>query len=348
MKPMATRRRHGAAIAATILVAAACAATTVQSPGAASPAVGETAGTSSPSIKTSPIPSGPPRTIEAAGATHIDVSGQPDWVALAEGSAWVAVVGGVRKIDGATDKVDGLVPIDDVVCLAMDVGFDSVWAGGCEKHFLARIEPKTGLLFTPVIDLPIRAIQQESSIGAGEGGVWLVSVDHELLRVDPITNRAGRDMWPLPEGAAAARAGLGFIWVTVSPTDTLLRISPADPKTSEAIKVGEGPRFLAVGEDAVWVMNQGDGSVTRVDKTGAVVATIPVSDVPIQGGDIAVGGGAVWVRTEQDLVVRIDPATNAVIERYGPPSGSGSVAADDDALWVSAHDSSSMWRLPLR
>jgi streptogramin lyase len=95
-------------------------------------------------------------------------------------------------------------------------------------------------------------------------------------------------------------------------------------------------------------MNQGDGSVSRVDSAGTVVATIRVSDVPIQGGDIAVGGGSIWVRTEQDLVVRIDPATNTVSARYGPPSGSGSVTADADAAWITAHDTSSLYRLPLR
>jgi virginiamycin B lyase len=114
------------------------------------------------------------------------------------------------------------------------------------------------------------------------------------------------------------------------------------------IKVGDGPRFLAIGTDAVWVMNQRAGSVSRVDAGGAVAASIPVSDVPIRGGDIAVGGGSVWVRIEEDLVVRIDPTTNAVVARYGPPSGSGSVAADGDAAWVSAHDTASLWRLPLR
>lgn len=288
-----------------------------------------------------------PGSIQAAGATHIDLTGQPDWVALAAGSAWVAVVGGVRKVDGATGKVDGLVPIDDVVCLALDVGFDSLWAGGCDKHQLIRIDPKTALLFTPPIDLPIGTIQFESSIAAGEGGVWIVSTRHELVRVDPVTNRADPDTWSLPEGAAAARAGLGSLWVTVWRDDSLLKISPADPRTAQAIKVGDQPRFLAIGEDAVWVMNQGDGSVSRVDAAGNVKATIKVSDVPIEGGDIAVGGGSVWVRIEQDLVVRIDPATNTVTDRYGPPSGSGSVAADDTAVWVSAHDTSSLWRLPL-
>jgi streptogramin lyase len=333
----------GLAIAASILIIASCAASPVPSPISVSPSTVVT----SPAIPATPAGSRNPQTIEAAGATHIDLSGEPDWVALAGGSAWVAVVGGVRKVDGASGKVDGLVPIDDVVCLAMDVGFDSVWAGACQTHRLIRIVPTSGLLFTPPIDLPIRGIQAESSIAAGEGGIWLVSVDHELVRVDPVTNRADPDVRPLPDGAAAARAGLGAIWVTVTPTDTLVRISPADPKTSQAIKVGDGPRFLAIGEEAVWVMNQRAGSVSRVDAGGSVVATIPVSDTSIQGGDIAVGGGSVWVRTEQDLVVRIDPATNSVTARYGPPSGSGSVAANADAVWVSAHDTSSLWRLPL-
>jgi hypothetical protein len=137
------------------------------------------------------------------------------------------------------------------------------------------------------------------------------------------------------------------VWVTVSDTGKLLRIDPADPRASESIEVGEGPRFLAIGEDAVWVMNQTDGSVSRVDAGGSVVATVTVSDAPIRGGDIAVGGGIVWVRTEQDLVVGIDAGTNEIEHRYGPPSGSGSVATDGDVAWITAHDTSSLWRLPL-
>ena len=323
-----------------MLALAACAgpaastSTTAPGPTSSTPPTGTPQAVSTGTLGGGPVP------IESLGATRIDVSGEPDWIALAGGSAWVAVVGGIRKIDEATGKVDGLVPIDDVVCLALDVGFDSLWAGGCDHHQLIRIVPSSGLLFTPPIDLPIAGIQPESSIAAGEGGVWIVSTTHQLVRVDPITNRADPTPWPLPEGAAGARAGLGSVWVTVWRDDSVLRIDPADPRTSQAIKVGDKPRFLAVGMDAVWVMNQGDGTVSRVDKAGKVVATIKVSDVPIQGGDIAVGGGAVWVR--------IDPRTNAVNARFGPPSGSGSVAADDDALWLTAHDVSSVWRMPLR
>ena len=341
--------RRLAALATVALVLLGCAPATPSSPSSSEPSSAPIASVpiATQSHGNGPAVGGGPVPIESLGAIRIGVTGEPDWIALAGGAAYTAVVGGLRKIDAATGKVDGLVPIDDVICLALDVGFDSLWAGGCDKHQLHRIVPTSGLPFTPPIDLPIPAIREESSIAAGEGGVWIVSSDHRLVRVDPVTNRADPDPWPLPESAAAIRAGLGSLWVTVPATDTLLKLSPADPSTSQAIKVGDGPRFLTIGFDAVWVMDQGSGTVTRVDGTGAVVTTITVSDLPIQGGDIAAGGGYVWVRTEQDLVVRIDPRTNTVNARFGPPSGSGSVAADDNALWVTAHDVDSVWRMPL-
>ena len=47
------------------------------------------------------------------------------------------------------------------------------------------------------------------------------------------------------------------------------------------------------------------------------------------------------------LVAKIDPRTNMVTARYSPPAGSGSVAADARALWISAHDVNAVFRLPL-
>jgi hypothetical protein len=44
----------------------------------------------------------------------------------------------------------------------------------------------------------------------------------------------------------------------------------------------------------------------------------------------------------------IDPMTNEVVARHGPPAGSGSVADDEEAAWISAHDVNAVWRLPLR
>jgi virginiamycin B lyase len=73
-----------------------------------------------------------------------------------------------------------------------------------------------------------------------------------------------------------------------------------------------------------------------------------VEAVPITGGDLAIGGAFVWARISSALVANIDPQTNTVVARFGPASGSGSVAADDQAVWITAHDVDKVYRLPIQ
>jgi hypothetical protein len=39
------------------------------------------------------------------------------------------------------------------------------------------------------------------------------------------------------------------------------------------------------------------------------------------------------------------PNARLTVERYSPSVGSGSVAADDEAIWITAHDITTIWRL---
>ena len=228
----------------------------------------------------------------------------------------------------------------------MDTGFDAVWSASCTPAGIIRIDAKTGAVRHEPLEP--RIVDSEASVGVGEGGVWvvagaasdvLVEIDRETLHV--------RHRYQIPAGGAGVRAGLGGVWVTRPAADEVLHVDPASGKVVATIAVGRGPRFLAVGEGGVWVMNQTDGSVSRVDpKTDVVTATIDAGE-EIHGGDIAVGGGSVWVRGGPALLARIDPANNLVTERYSPHPGSGSVAADKEAVWVTAHDVATIWRLPL-
>jgi DNA-binding beta-propeller fold protein YncE len=94
------------------------------------------------------------------------------------------------------------------------------------------------------------------------------------------------------------------------------------------------------------VINQGDGTVTRVDpETNTVAAPIELG-VTGAGGDIATGAGKVWVRASKTLLSVIDAATNGVIARYGPTAGSGGVRYGFGAAWLTAHDTKQVWRLP--
>ena len=128
----------------------------------------------------------------------------------------------------------------------------------------------------------------------------------------------------------------------------MLRIDPDTGRIVAKTKTGAGARFFAVGEGGVWVQNNVDGTVTRVDpKTDKVVATIPVDGGFIRGGDLATGGGYVWARVSSTLVAQVDPATNTAVISYGPGAGSGSVAADDELVWITAHDVDAIYRVPV-
>ena len=178
-------------------------------------------------------------------------------------------------------------------------------------------------------------------MGRGRGA------ERTLVKIDPTTNEVVAQV-PVENGVVAARVGEGALWTTNVVEQSVDRRDPATGALVTSIRTGRGARFFAVGEGAVWVQNNIDGTVTRVDPaTNRAVATIRVDSGPVDGGDLAVGGGFVWARVSDTLVARIDPANNTVVARYSPAAGSGSVAADADAVWVSAHDEDVVYRLSL-
>jgi virginiamycin B lyase len=151
--------------------------------------------------------------------------------------------------------------------------------------------------------------------------------------------------------STAAAAGFGAVWVsnTGEPKSkengSVQRVDPNTNAVVAAIEVRGQPRFLAVGEGAVWVLNQADGTVSRIDPESNKVAATIEAGVVGPGGDIAAGEGGVWVRGDKVLLVKIDPKTNKVVKRFGPAQGSGAVRAGGGRVWVSAHDTNKVWAL---
>jgi YVTN family beta-propeller protein len=228
----------------------------------------------------------------------------------------------------------------------MDTAFDSLWLGDCATATLVRVNLATGAIQATVA-LPFNSITEESSVAAGPDGVFILGDGTTIARINPQDNTI-ITTFEAPAKPSALRASDGALWVTSATTKTLSRIDPASGEVIAVVDVGSGARFLAIDDTSVWVMNSGDGTVSRVDpSTNAVIATIKVAEYPVQGGDVAVGGGSAWARVSADLVARIDPSTNSVVARYGPSAGSGSVSADDDAVWISAHDVKTVWRVPI-
>jgi virginiamycin B lyase len=285
--------------------------------------------------------------LDVADVVAIDSTPYPDWVTLAGDSAWVAnAEDGVGRYGRATGELVGSVPTGTNICLAMDTAFDSLWLGDCATKTLVRVNLATGAI-EATIALPFNSITEESSVAAGPDGVFVLGEGSTIARINPEDNTV-ITTFDAPAKPSALRASDGALWVTSAGTRTLSRIDPTSGEVLATVDVGPGARFLAIDETSVWVMNSGDGTVSRVDpSTNSVVATIKVTESPVQGGDMAVGGGFAWARVSAELVAQIDPSTNSVVARYGPSAGSGSVAADDDAVWISAHDVTTVWRVPI-
>jgi streptogramin lyase len=279
--------------------------------------------------------------VRRVGAQTIRAPSSADWVLLDFGRAWVSGVGdGVGYYDAETGRLRGSVAVPQSPCAGMDSGFGAMWTATCEQRGIARIDPATGRVTDWVgVDVPADG---ESSIGAGEGGIWAIADGNDcsgcvLVRIDPETVEI-TDTYDVPEGGTAVRAGLGGIWITYASEDRVVRVDPETGEVVSEIEVGTGPRFLDVGAGGVWVMNQLDGSVSHVDPTSdEVVATIPVDGAAIFGGDLNIGAGFVWLRAGAELVAQIDPATDRVVARIGPAQASGGAHASYGQLWICDH-----------
>jgi YVTN family beta-propeller protein len=110
------------------------------------------------------------------------------------------------------------------------------------------------------------------------------------------------------------------------------RIDTRTTGIADQVPVGSTPSHIAVGEDAVWVTNTDDNTVSRIDPATRNVQTVPVGNSP---SGITTGGGAVWVANGLDgTVSRIDPGTNTVVQTIGVGNGPLGIAYGAGSVWV--------------
>jgi virginiamycin B lyase len=287
--------------------------------------------------------------LEAVHAQEIPAPPHPDWIIGVDGRVWVTGVDrGVAVYEPRSGRRLATIPIEGDLCGAPDAGFGSVWFPTCGRPAIHRVSTASRRLITSIpIELPPAG---EFSIGVGEGGVWAIVESEDgqsrLGRVGPDGHRL-EEVFEIPEGGVSVRADRGSIWITYPAADRVLRVDPTTGAVASVFATGRGPRFLAVGEEGVWVLNQTSGSVTHIDPAlDEVVTTIAVDDGPMDGGDIAIGDGSIWVRGTKELVAEIDPVTHTVVARYGSPSvGSASAAAVGGQLWISAGAEGMLYRI---
>lgn len=276
------------------------------------------------------------------GARTVTAGPFADFAVASGGGVWVSgVAPGVVRYDGATGEITARVKLSGEVGQALAAARGDVLVPVTAPALLLRLDGRTGKVRARV-KLPANPLS-EATVGV-DGDTGYVLVDLTEPRILAVDGARIVDEIPAPEGATAVRAGYGSLWIPTE-NDTVERYALESGEWT-TIPVGPQPRFLDVGFGAVWVMNQGDGSVTRIDARSDATERLPVTGLQIGGGDLTVGAGAVWLRTDSQ-VVRIDPSSRALTHLIDLPPGSASAAAADDLLVITNHDHDAVHLVPL-
>ena len=148
--------------------------------------------------------------------------------------------------------------------------------------------------------------------------------------------------------------------------NSVVAIDPATNTAVGDVAVGNAPSSIVVGEEAAWVLNADDHTISKIDPTTMRgVKTFATASEPT---DLAVGEGALWVGngvpvTSSEFwatldpvgLTRIDPVSTVVTDRVALPASAGGelvrrgtgqrqIAVGGGAVWAAEPDGT-LWRI---
>jgi streptogramin lyase len=256
---------------------------------------------------------------------------------------WVSGAGphAVHAIDRATNRDRVTISLPGEPCAGLAAGFGSLWVPMCgSTQSIARIDLRTHRI---VATIPMGPAE-EGGIAVSGNGVWFTSDDAgTLLRLDPRANTVGKTI-RIAAGSHNPIVDGDVLWITSINHDLVTAVDTLTGTVLATVPTGPEPRFLTAGAGAVWTLNQGDGSVTRIDaRKRRAVATIALG-IPGHGGDIAYAKGIVWATTIGLPLTAIDARTNQVLVQWAGPGGD-SLKVDNRSIWLTDYRAGTLARI---
>ena len=250
-------------------------------------------------------------------ATHavvqtIPVGSAPTAVTVTGKDVWVTNSGDatVSQINTASNTVVQTILVGNVP-VAIASGPSGVWVANQGDDTVDRINPATGTVTMRNIEvggLP-------DGVAAGPHAIWVANgQDGTVTRIDPAT---GEVSGPISVGAGPAsrspRQPSGWPTRWTSPCPGWTRRTG---RVTATIGVGDGPGSIAAASDGVWVSDEFDATLDRIDpRTGRVNRVVPVGSSP-QG--IAVARSGVWVAARPFAAASHRGGTLTEVSTYPP------------------------------
>jgi streptogramin lyase len=229
-------------------------------------------------------------------------------------SVWIASGGRLTRVDPSTNAFTQIqLASSGGPYRAVAIGEGAVWVPDCGNKVIYKVDPGTNRV---VQEISVDMFSEVGSIGVGEGSLWVITPEEGERTLTRFNSSTGEEeaKIPLPSSSSGVLVDFGTVWVTGTGKGELYEVDPATNRVTLIVPLGREPRALASGDGSIWVLNEGDGTMQRIDpQTARVVATI--TGIPAGNGDIATGGGFVWL-TIRGSLGQIDPRSNNLAKGF--------------------------------
>jgi YVTN family beta-propeller protein len=290
----------------------------------------------------------PVDTIGPREVRGVPVGRAPNAIARRGGSIWVASLG---RLSGNTAGADYGTVYRVNRATARITGRVHP-AGGGGPHALGLTRGAVwAATYLGIARIDPSSVRRVSFLGVGRfpkaiataaGRVWVTRATPfgkkgALVSVEPDTSRRVGRPITLGRAPTAVAAGPGGLWVVDELDGTATRVDPRRRRIVARVNVGRMPTAVAVSAGSVWVANTGDGTVSRIDTRNDRVAGTFRVGPAPRG--VTVGAGAVWVATTGDgKVRRIDPASGQVTAVARGLVNPLALLVDHGTVWVGTND----------
>jgi YVTN family beta-propeller protein len=215
---------------------------------------------------------------------------------------------------------------------------------------VVRVDPSTN----EIAGVVAVGAQPESVAFGAEEGLWVANFgERTVQRIDPETNTVIRTEGGITGNPTGLAVGGGFVWVSNGlVAGTVIKIDPTTQATT-SIDVGTGAKGVAFGEGALWVANDKDNTLSRIDPASGEIEVVEFAEFAEGGQEtgpaaVTVGAGSVWVSNSLGQSVwRVDPADlTADPVRISLLEGNpGSLTFGEGAVWVTDPEEDAIVRI---
>ena len=134
------------------------------------------------------------------------------------------------------------------------------------------------------------------------------------------------------EHPCGVASGFGAVWVANDGSGTVARVDPKTNQVTRRVRAGRGVCSVATGAGFVWATNYRTGSVVRVEPSTGRIRSVKVGAEPF---DVLVSAGRVWATAWGDgTVVELDPGSLRVLRRLDVGPYPAGLAQRAGSIWV--------------